>query len=66
MDEAIAQDRQALTTFADDLFAALADIATRLTVNQPSLCRTYGFFELAARVWREAVGTTTSKKSAGR
>jgi hypothetical protein len=56
MDEAIAQDRQALTTFADDLFAALADIATRLTVNHPSLCRTYGFFELAARVWREAVG----------
>ena len=52
MDEAIAQDRQALTTFADDLFAALADIATRLTVNHPSLCGTYGFFELAARVWR--------------
>jgi hypothetical protein len=56
MDQAIAQDRQTLTTFADDLFAALADIATRLTVNHPSLCRTYGFFELAARVWREAEG----------
>ncbi len=62
MDEAIAQDRQALTTFADDLFAALADIATRLTVNHPSLCRTYGFFELAARVWREAVGDDHEQK----
>lgn len=56
MDEAIARDRETLTAFADDLFAALADIATRLTVNQPSLCGTYGFFELAARVWREAAG----------
>lgn len=62
MDEAIAQDRQALTVFADDLFAALADIATRLTVNHPSLCRTYGFFELAARVWREAVGDDHEQK----
>ena len=56
MDAAIAQDRQALTNFAQDLFAALADISTRLTLNFPSLCRTYGFFELAARVWREAQG----------
>lgn len=62
MDEAIAQDRQTLTTFADDLFASLADIATRLTVNHPSLCRTYGFFELAARVWREAVGDDHEQK----
>lgn len=62
MDEAIARDRQTLTTFADDLFAALADIATQLTVNHPSLCRTYGFFELAARVWREAVGDDHEQK----
>lgn len=62
MDEAIAQDRQALTAFADDLFAALADITTRLTVDHPSLCRTYGFFELAARVWREAVGNDHDQK----
>ncbi len=62
MDEAIAHDRQALTTFAGDLFAALADIATRLTVNHPSLCGTYGFFELAARVWREAVGDDHEQK----
>ncbi|MFA6699121.1 MAG: hypothetical protein WCS28_03035 [Thiomicrospira sp.] len=62
MDEAIANDRQALTTFADDLFAALADIATRLAVNHASLCRTYGFFELAARVWREAVGDDYEQK----
>lgn len=54
MDESIAQDRQSLATFAENLLSALADIATRLTVNQPSLCSTYGFFELAARVWREA------------
>lgn len=56
LDETIAQDRQSLTTFANDLFAALADISTQLTVNHPSLCGTYGFFELAARVWREAEG----------
>lgn len=62
MDETIAQDRQTLTTFADDLFAALADIATRLTVNHPSLCTTYGFFELAARVWREAEGNDHEQK----
>jgi len=62
MEEAIAHDRQALTTFADDLFAALADIATQLTVNHPSLCRTYGFFELAARVWREAAGDDHAHK----
>jgi hypothetical protein len=62
MDETIVQDRQTLTTFADDLFAALADIATRLTVNHPSLCGTYGFFELAARVWREAVGDDHEQK----
>jgi hypothetical protein len=62
MDETIAQDRQALTTFADDLFAALAVITTRLTVNHPSLCGTYGFFELAARVWREAEGDDHEQK----
>lgn len=62
MDETIVQNRQILTAFADDLFAALADIATRLTVNHPSLCGTYGFFELAARVWREAVGDNHDQK----
>lgn len=62
MDETIAQNRQSLTTFADDLFAALADIVTRLTVNHPSLCGTYSFFELAARVWREAVGVSYGQK----
>lgn len=54
MDVEIARDRLTLTSFADNLFAALADIATRLTVNHPSLCGTYVFFELAARGWREA------------
>ncbi|NTV51249.1 MAG: hypothetical protein HGA69_00225 [Desulfobulbaceae bacterium] len=62
MDETIAHNRQTLTTFANDLFAALADIVTRLTVNHPSLCRTYGFFELAARVWREADGNDHEQK----
>lgn len=62
MDAAIACDRRTLTDFADDLFAALADIVTQLTVNHPSLCRTYGFFELAARVWREAKGDDHDQK----
>lgn len=56
MDASIAENRQTLTAFADDLFAGLADISTRLTVNHPSMCRTYGFFELATRVWRGAKG----------
>lgn len=62
MDPAIAQNRQTLTTFATNLFASLADIVTQMTVNQPSLCRTYGFFELAARVWSQASGTTHDAK----
>lgn len=62
MDETIVHDRQTLTTFANDLFAALADIATLLTVNHPSLCGTYGFFELAARVWREAESDNYDQK----
>lgn len=62
MDGTIALDRQALTAFADDLFAALADVATRLTVNHATLCSTYGFLELAARVWREAAGTNHEQK----
>ena len=57
MDASIAQDRGTLQKFAADLFAALVDIATKLTDEQPSLCQTYGFFELAARVWRRAEGT---------
>ncbi|MBU2622260.1 MAG: hypothetical protein KKD92_08090 [Proteobacteria bacterium] len=53
MDATITRDRQTITAFADNLFAGLADIVTQLNVNHPSMCRTYGFFELAARVWRE-------------
>ena len=56
MDPAIAESREAMINFSDDLFAALSDILTRLTVRQPSLCRTYAFLELAARVWKEAAG----------
>lgn len=62
MDKTIALNQQTLKNFADDLFAALADITTRLTVNHPSLCRTHGFFELAARVWREAEGDNHEQK----
>lgn len=62
MDASISRDRQTLTTFAEDLFAALADISTRLTVSYPSLCSTHGFFELASRVWREAVGENHEQK----
>lgn len=58
----IAESRASLTTFSNDLFAALADILTRLTVQQPSLCQTYAFLELAARVWRESTGDTHEQK----
>lgn len=59
---AIAETRAALTGFADDLFAALADILTRLKVLHPSLCQTYAFLELASRVWRESIGDTHDAK----
>lgn len=62
IDTAIAQDRQSLTGFADELFAGLSDIVTQLTVNHPSLCRTYGFLELAARVWRESINDDHDSK----
>lgn len=62
MDSSIAETRAGLVTFADNLFAGLSDISTRLTANHPSLCQTYGFFELAARVWREAEGETHEQK----
>jgi len=62
MDSSIATDRLSLTRFAIDLFAALSDIVTYLMVNHPSLCRTYSFIELAARVWREADGTDHTQK----
>lgn len=62
MDESIVRDRQTATAFADELFAALAEIAVLLTVNHPSLCSTYGFFELAARIWREAEGEGHQQK----
>jgi hypothetical protein len=57
VDEAIVESRTALEAFANDLFAGLSDIMVRLTVNHPSLCKTYSFLELAARIWRESGGT---------
>jgi len=62
MDPTIAENRTALIGFSDDLFAALTDILTRLTVRQPSLCQTYAFLELAARVWKETTGETHDTK----
>jgi len=62
MDATIIKTRSDLTRFADDLFAGLADISTRLTVNHPSMCQTYGFFELATRVWRDASGVDHEQK----
>lgn len=62
MEPTIAGNRAALTTFADELFAALADILTRLTFQHPSLCQTYAFLELAARVWRESTGNTHDER----
>ena len=62
MDPAIAENRAALTSFADELFAALADLLTRLAAHHPSLCQTYAFLELAARVWRESIGDTHDAK----
>lgn len=57
MEEAIVASKETLEQFANDLFAGLADIMVRLTVNHPSLCKTYSFLELAARIWRETEGT---------
>jgi hypothetical protein len=54
IDSTITDNRPEITTFADNLFAGLSDISTHLTIDHPSLCQTYGFFELAARIWREA------------
>lgn len=62
MEPAIAKDLQTLTSYANNLFATLADISTLLTVNHPCLCATHGFFELAARVWRDAEGDTHEQK----
>jgi hypothetical protein len=62
MDNTIAEDRNRLSAFAENLFAGLADVATLLTVNHPSMCRTYGFFELAARVWRGVEGEDHQSK----
>lgn len=62
MDAAIAHDRQTLSDFANSLFAGLSDIVTRLTVNHPPMCQTYGFIELAARVWRESNGDDHEEK----
>lgn len=62
MNPSISETRETLTAFADDLFAALADILTKLTDCQPSLCQTYAFLELAARVWRDASGDNHNEK----
>lgn len=62
IDTTIAENRATLTGFADELFAALADILTRIAPRHPSLCQTHTFLELAARVWRESSGETYNDK----
>ena len=62
MDPVIAETRAVLTSFADELFAGLTDILTRLTARHPSLCQAYAFLELAARVWRGADGNAHEEK----
>ncbi len=56
MDANIAKSKISLDQFANDLFAGLSDIMVRLTVNHPSLCKTYSFLELASRIWNETAG----------
>ena len=56
MEPAMAESKETIDQFADDLFAGLADIMVRLTVNHPSLCKTYSFLELASRIWKDASG----------
>lgn len=56
IDPNITESRGALISFADDLFAGLADILPRLSASNPSLCQTHDFLDLAARVWYEALG----------
>lgn len=53
IDDSIVESKESLEQFAEELFSGLSDIMVRLTVNHPSLCKTYSFLELAARVWRE-------------
>jgi hypothetical protein len=54
MNPDIAADRDTLTRFADTLFGALSQIVVRLDDDNPALCRSYAFFELAARVWSQS------------
>lgn len=54
IDPKIAESREDLTNFADELFAGLADILPRLSASNPSLCQTHAFLEMAARIWRES------------
>jgi hypothetical protein len=56
MNPNITESRTSLTNFAEDLFAGLADILTRLSASNPSLCQTHAFLDLAARVWWESSG----------
>lgn len=62
MDPGIIADLSRVNAFATELFSALTDIAPLLAYNDPSLAQTYGFLELAARIWREADGTNDAAK----
>ena len=62
LDANIVQNRQTLTKFAEDFFSTLTEITTRLADTHPSLCNTYSFFELTARVWRGIESGTHEQK----
>lgn len=62
MNSAIAADRATITAFADTLFGALSEIVVKLNDGQPSLCRTYSFFELAARVWEQSASDDANER----
>jgi hypothetical protein len=53
---ALANDLGALQAYAAGLLSALSDIVTRLSPDDPAICRSDLFIELAARVWNATSG----------
>ena len=52
MDVNLSTDLMRLNGFASDIFAGLNDVITRLSNQQPELCKAEYFLDLAARVWK--------------
>jgi hypothetical protein len=55
----LAQNRQTIATFADDVSGAITDILARLNSSHPELCKADYFIELASLAWGETDQTTT-------